>query len=78
VWDGVVVDITERTQAEEALRMAHEELTAQTAERTRELREKEVMLKEIHHRVKNNLQVISSLVGLQANESRPLSGWSSI
>jgi two-component sensor histidine kinase len=53
-----IADITQRRRSDQQLR-------ERTADLVASLKERDVLLQEIHHRVKNNLQVISSLINMQ-------------
>jgi PAS domain S-box len=59
---GFTLDITERKLAEDRIKAANEALLVS-------LREKELLLQEVHHRVKNNMQIISSLFNLESEHA---------
>jgi two-component sensor histidine kinase len=75
--EALGAEVVQRAEAEAEARRTNLELEARVAARTADLeaanhrlealvRDKEVLVREVHHRVKNNLQIITSMMALRA------------
>jgi PAS domain S-box-containing protein len=65
---AVIEDIDERHKAQEALMAAKRELETVVEQRTGALQQRDILLREVYHRVKNNLQIIDSFLVMQARQ----------
>lgn len=61
-----IIDITGRKKAEDALLVAIQEADILREKAEQATRDKDLLLKEVHHRIKNNMNTIMSLLSLQA------------
>lgn len=71
--DGLVItfnEITETKNLEFQLRKTNNALDEKLNEVNRLLEEKETILKEVHHRIKNNMGTILSIISIQSDESK--------
>jgi PAS domain S-box-containing protein len=65
---GSCVDVNDARDVRDSLHRLNDELSRRSSALAVALEEKEVLLREIHHRVKNNLQLISSMLSMQARQ----------